>query len=74
MAGTSLLPAYLVVGSDELKRSHAVARMKKRLEASGLADFNLDERDMSKEQTPEEFCQHMDEAVEQYASDYFETE
>ena len=27
-----------------------------------------------KEQTPEEFCQHMDEAVEQYASDYFETE
>lgn len=54
MAGTSLLPAYLVVGSDELKRSHAVARMKKRLEASGLADFNLDERDMSKEQTPED--------------------
>ena len=54
MTGTSLLPAYLVVGSDELKRSHAVARMKKRLEASGLADFNLDERDMSKEQTPED--------------------
>lgn len=54
MAGTSLLPAYLVVGSDELKRSHAVARMKKRLEASGLADFNLDERDMSKEQTLED--------------------
>lgn len=54
MAGASLLPAYLVVGSDELKRSHAVARMKKRLEASGLADFNLDERDMSKEQTPED--------------------
>lgn len=54
MAGTSLLPAYLVVGSDELKRSHAVARMKKRLEASGLADFNLDERDMSKEQTSED--------------------
>lgn len=48
------MPAYLVVGSDELKRSHAVARMKKRLEASGLADFNLDERDMSKEQTPED--------------------
>ena len=54
MAGTSLLPAYLVVGSDELKRSHAVARMKKRLEASGLADFNLDERDLSKEQTSED--------------------
>ena len=28
--------------------------MKKRLEASGLADFNLDERDMSKEQTSED--------------------
>ena len=26
------------------------------------------------ESTPEEFCENMDKAVEQYASDYFDTE
>ena len=37
-----LLRAYLIVGTDELKRNRAVARLKGRLEA-GLEDFNLDE-------------------------------
>lgn len=50
MADTKLLPAYLIVGADEYKRSHAVERMKARLEASGMAAFNLDERDMTKDQ------------------------
>lgn len=44
-----LLPGYLVVGSDELKSSHTVDRMKARLEKSGMAEFNLDERDMVKD-------------------------
>lgn len=46
---TDLLPGYLVVGSDELKSSHTVDRMKARLEKSGMAEFNLDERDMVKD-------------------------
>ncbi|MCF2620897.1 DNA polymerase III subunit delta [Collinsella tanakaei] len=50
MADPKLLPAYLIVGADEYKRSHAVERMKSRLEASGMAAFNLDERDMTKDQ------------------------
>ena len=37
-----LLPAYLVVGSDELKREAAVRRLRSRVPAD-LADFNLDE-------------------------------
>ncbi len=37
-----LLPAYLIVGSDELKRTTAVRRLKARLD-QGLTDFNLDE-------------------------------
>lgn len=49
MAQTQLLPAYLVVGADEHKRETAVKRMKARLDASGMAVFNLDERDMSKD-------------------------
>ena len=49
MADSALLPAYLIVGADEFKRSRAVARMKARLEKSGMADFNLDERDMTKD-------------------------
>ena len=47
MAEASLLCGYLIVGADELKRSRAVARMKARLEKSGMAAFNLDERDMT---------------------------
>ena len=49
MAEASLLPAYLIVGADEYKRSRAVERMKARLEKSGMAAFNLDERDMTRD-------------------------
>ena len=49
MADTALLPAYLVVGADELKRTSAVMRMRGRLEKTGMAAFNLDERDMTKD-------------------------
>lgn len=49
MAESNLLPAYLVVGADELKRSKTIERMKGRLERSGMAEFNLDERDMAKD-------------------------
>lgn len=49
MAESQLLPAYLVVGTDGVKRDHAVSRMKARLEKSGMVEFNLDERDMSKD-------------------------
>ena len=49
MAETALLPAYLIVGADELKRTSAVNRMRARLDATGMAEFNLDERDMSKD-------------------------
>lgn len=47
MADVQLLPAYLVVGADEYKRESAVKRMRARLEASGMADFNYDERDLA---------------------------
>lgn len=50
MAENNLLPGYLIVGADEFKRSTAIARMRARLEKSGMADFNLDERDMMHEQ------------------------
>lgn len=49
MADGKLLPAYLVVGEDEFRRSRVVDRMRARLEKSGMADFNLDERDLSKD-------------------------
>lgn len=51
MGEPALLPGYLIVGPDEVKRDAAVARLKKRLESSGMLDFNLDERDMTKEQS-----------------------
>ena len=54
MADSKLLPVYLLVGADELKRETAVSRLKGRLEASGMAEFNLDERDMAKEHDPED--------------------
>lgn len=50
MAEGGLLSAYLAVGPDEVKRDAAVARLKRRLEQTGLADFNLDERDMTRDQ------------------------
>lgn len=49
MVDEALLPGYLVVGSDELRSSHVVERMRARLEASGMAEFNIDERDMAKD-------------------------
>lgn len=45
-----LLGAYAAIGPDEVKRDETIARLKKRLEASGMADFNLDERDMTRDQ------------------------
>ena len=39
-----LLPAYLIVGADELKRDAAVRRLRSRVPAD-MADFNLDEFD-----------------------------
>lgn len=50
MATSKFLAAYAALGPDEVKRDETVARLKKRLEATGLADFNLDERDMTHEQ------------------------
>ena len=49
MAEQQLLPAYLIVGADEFKRTSALDRMRARLEKSGMAAFNLDGRDMSKD-------------------------
>lgn len=49
MSETGLLPAYLIIGTDGVKRDHAVSRMKARLEKSGMVEFNLDERDMTKD-------------------------
>lgn len=54
MADQNLLPGYLAVGADEVKRDAAIARLKKRLEASGMLDFNLDERDMTQEVEPDD--------------------
>lgn len=54
MSDQQLLPGYLVVGPDEVKRAASISRLKKRLEASGMADFNFDERDMTKEQQPDD--------------------
>ncbi len=54
VAEAALLPAYLIVGADEVKRDTAIARLKARLEASGMADFNLDERDMQRDQEPDD--------------------
>lgn len=50
MAEDQLLAAYLAVGPDEVKREAAVDRLKRRLEAAGGAEFDLDERDMTREQ------------------------
>lgn len=47
----SLLPAYLIVGQDQLKRETAVSRLKARLD-EGLAAFNLDERTASSDMDP----------------------
>lgn len=46
-----LLPAYLIVGADELKRDAAVRRLRSRVPAD-MADFNLDELDGASLQEP----------------------
>ena len=48
---TELLPAYLVVGSDELKARETVSRLRKRLEP-GFEAFNLDERVAASDMDP----------------------
>lgn len=48
---TKLLPAYLAVGADELKRNESVSRLKRYLEG-GLEAFNLDELTASAEMEP----------------------
>ena len=52
-AGSGLLSAYLVVGTDELKSRAAQTRLKGRLE-QGYEAFNLDERVADKELGPGE--------------------
>lgn len=47
----ALLPAYLIVGGDQLKRETAVKRLKDHLD-EGLAAFNLDERTASADMDP----------------------
>lgn len=37
-----LLPVYLLVGDNELKKENAIARLKARLDEVGAADFNFD--------------------------------
>ena len=49
--GSGLLPAYLVVGGDQLKRETAITRLKGRLDPS-FAVFNLDERTASGDMDP----------------------
>lgn len=49
MAESALLPGYLIVGADELKSARAIERMRAKLEKTGMADFNIDERDMAKD-------------------------
>ena len=49
MPANTLLPGYLVVGTNEFKRSQVIGKMRARLEATGMADFNLDERDMTRD-------------------------
>lgn len=48
-----LLPAYLIVGTDELKAKEALSRLRKRLEG-GFEAFNLDERVASSDLEPQE--------------------
>lgn len=54
MAGNKsapLLPAYLAVGADELKRNTAMSRLKAKLDP-GLEAFNLDDRTASADMVP----------------------
>ena len=48
---TRLLPAYLVVGPDELKRKQTVTRLRAHVEGP-FADFNLEELVASADMEP----------------------
>jgi len=50
---SGLLPCYLVVGADDLKRTQAMARLKRRLN-EGFSAFNLDERVASSDLEPQD--------------------
>lgn len=52
-SGQQLLPAYLIVGSDDLKRRQATTRLKGRLD-QGFSAFNLDERVSSSDLAPQD--------------------
>ena len=54
-----LLRAYLIVGSDELKRQAAVARIKRYVD-EGLVDFNLDELTASADMDPASLVASLD--------------
>lgn len=54
VAFSNLLSAYLAVGTDEVRRNEVVVRLKKRLEPSDMADFNFEDRDLSKEDSIDE--------------------
>lgn len=51
MRQNKLLPAYLVVGEDQLKRETAVSRLKARVD-EGFAAFNIDERTAAPDLNP----------------------
>jgi len=53
MPKQALLPCYLAVGGNELKREAAVKRLKARLD-EGLSAFNLDEREAGQTTEPAE--------------------
>ncbi len=48
---SGLLPAYLIVGADDLKRARSMTRLKARLD-EGFAAFNLDQRVSSSDLEP----------------------
>lgn len=54
-----LLRAHLIVGSDELKRQAAIARIKRHVD-DGLADFNLDEFTASPDMDPATLVSSLD--------------
>ena len=51
MTTVGLLPAYLVVGENQLKRETAVSRLRKRVD-EGFAAFNVDERTAGADMSP----------------------
>ena len=54
-----LLPAYLIVGSDELRRRQVLTRLKSHV-ASGFEDFNLDELTVTADTDPADVVASLD--------------